>query len=94
MHKHSLNVQGVKFPEQIEVLVHGFFRRGLFAARLQETWREGSEQLMLDGIRIISIGPEKQTGCGSQGVAIPPAWKRSNAGKPLFSNYITTSVHN
>ena len=66
----SQNVQGMKSSEHIEMLVHAFSRRGLFAACLQETWREGSEQLVLDGVHIISIGPEKQTGRGSQGVAI------------------------
>ena len=87
----SQNVRGIKFPEQLEMLVHAFSRRGLFAACLQETWREGSEQLLLDGVRIISIGPEKQTGRGSQGVAIAlgqegfECWKA--AGFELHNNF-------
>ena len=66
----SQNVQGIKSSTQIEELVHAFSRRKLFAACLQETWREGSEPLVQDGVRIIPVGPEKQTGHGSQGVAI------------------------
>ena len=66
----SQNLQGMKFPEQLEELTHAFSRRGLFASCLQETWREGSEQLELNGVHFISIGPDKQTGRGSQGVGI------------------------
>ena len=72
----SQNCLGLKTATRRTELIAMLRRRGAFAACLQETWRQGTEELQEDGWLFVGTAPPSQHGRGSQGVAImlsPPA---------------------
>ena len=59
-----------------------------FAACLQETWRQGFENVLFGSWRFIGSGPEQLTGRGARGVGIALGYKAQvaweHAGQPLW----------
>ena len=66
----SQNCRGLKTDTRRTELLNVLEHRKAFAACLQETWRAGVEDDVLDGWRFVGSGPELQKGRGSKGVAI------------------------
>ena len=66
----SQNCLGLKTVTRRTELIAVLRRRGAFAACLQETWREGIEELQEDGWLFVGSAPAAQHGRGCRGVGI------------------------
>jgi exonuclease III len=84
----SQNVRGLKTNDKIHELSTIIKHRGYFAACIQETWRNGVEDIESDGNRVILNGLDKnltKSRRGEQGVAIVlspeavKAWKTAGS---------------
>jgi len=66
----SQNCRGLKTTGHVSELIAVLRRRRVFAACLQETWREGAEELLEEGWLFVGSAPAAQRGRGSMGVGI------------------------
>ena len=66
----SQNCLGLKTEARRTELLDVLEQRRAFAVCLQETWRPGSEDVIVGSWRCLGIGPELQQGRGTKGVAI------------------------
>ena len=67
----SQNVRGMLNDTKLEEIVSHMQNSGAIATCLQETWREGDDQLELHGFAVLQHGLQyKICNRGSQGVAI------------------------
>ena len=67
----SQNCNGLKTTSRITELIDTSRRRNAHITCLQETWREGTEELEEDGFIFVGVAPDKQLSRrGSQGVGI------------------------
>ena len=91
----SQNCRGLKRDEDFEEMYKSFDDEKIFAACLQETWREGIEQLGRTGkvIKTILAGKTQQTGRGSCGVGIALGEKGIQAWKDAGSQVFNELVH-
>ena len=89
----SQNCRGLKKDEDLEELYDSLIGEEIFAACLQETWREGVEKLERSGkvVKLLLVGKKQQEGRGSCGVGIAlggkgiQAWK--DAGSLVFDGF-------
>jgi len=80
------NCRGLKEDENFEDLFSSMRDEGVFAACLQETWREGLEQLDRPGLGAIMLaGKRSQSGRGSMVVGIALGLKGVRAWKDVGS---------
>lgn len=84
----SQNCLGLKTDVDLTLLEDALNEKSGFAACLQETWRQGFENVLFGSWRFIGSGPEQQTGRGARGVRIALGYKAQvaweHAGQPLW----------
>ena len=66
----SENVCGLKRDIKLEEICLSMLKHKTFATALQETWREGYEELSLRNNKFILKGPPAQSGRGKRGMGI------------------------